>query len=96
MQVVALERGFFGSLYEPGDTFEVPDGSKASWFEKVEGGTSVPPEPTADIQEPMALSEMNGTPVVRIQDIEYAPKKRGRPRKPKEVISEEADENKEA
>jgi len=36
MKVIALKQGYFGKLREPGDKFEVPDGSKASWFEPVD------------------------------------------------------------
>lgn len=33
MEVIATKRGYHGKLREPGDTFSVPDGVKASWFE---------------------------------------------------------------
>ena len=39
MKVIATKVGFFGSLREVGDKFEVPDSEKASWFSPVE-----PPE----------------------------------------------------
>lgn len=32
MHVIATAKGFYGSIIEPGQTFEVPDGAKASWF----------------------------------------------------------------
>ena len=32
MQVIATKAGYFGKLRQAGDTFDVPDGSKASWF----------------------------------------------------------------
>ena len=32
MQVHAIRQGFYGSLREPGDEFEVPDGDTGSWF----------------------------------------------------------------
>lgn len=32
MKVIAKQRGFFGKLREPGDEFEVPDGTKCEWF----------------------------------------------------------------
>lgn len=32
MEVIAIKPGFFGKLRYPGDTFEVPAGSKATWF----------------------------------------------------------------
>lgn len=35
MKVKALENGFFGQYRATGDVFEVPDGSKATWFEPV-------------------------------------------------------------
>lgn len=32
MKVTATARGYFGSYREVGETFDVPDGAKASWF----------------------------------------------------------------
>ena len=36
MKVIATKFGYFGKLRQPGDEFEVPEGSKASWFQPVE------------------------------------------------------------
>jgi len=36
MKVKAVKPGFFGKLRDPGDEFEVPEGTKASWFAPVE------------------------------------------------------------
>lgn len=37
MRVIALETGFDNlAIREPGDIFEMPDGSSAPWFEPVE------------------------------------------------------------
>lgn len=33
MEVIATKVGYYGKLREPGDTFEVPEGATASWFE---------------------------------------------------------------
>lgn len=35
MEVIATKVGFYGRFREVGDKFEVPDGSKASWYEPV-------------------------------------------------------------
>ena len=35
MKVIATKHGYFGRLREPGDTFDVPNGEKATWFEPV-------------------------------------------------------------
>lgn len=35
MKVIATKLGYLGKLRQPGDEFEVPEGSKASWFEPV-------------------------------------------------------------
>ena len=35
MKVIATKLGYFGKLREPGDEFEVPDGTKGSWFQPV-------------------------------------------------------------
>lgn len=32
MLVRAIQTGFYNSLRQPDDEFEVPDGAKASWF----------------------------------------------------------------
>lgn len=32
MKVIAIAKGFRGKLYEPGETFDVPEGTKGSWF----------------------------------------------------------------
>lgn len=36
MEVIATKLGYFGKLRQPGDEFEVPDGTKGSWFQPVE------------------------------------------------------------
>ena len=36
MKVIATKQGYFGKLREPGDEFEVPEGTKGSWFQPVE------------------------------------------------------------
>ena len=35
MKVIATQAGYFGKLRQPGDEFDVPDGTKGSWFEPV-------------------------------------------------------------
>lgn len=42
MKVIALKRGFFGRLIEPGEEFEVPHGARGSWFAPAE--TKTPPK----------------------------------------------------
>lgn len=39
MKVIALKQGYFGKLRQLGDEFDVPEGSKASWFEPVKPKT---------------------------------------------------------
>jgi hypothetical protein len=36
MKVRATKRGLFGHIREIGDEFEVPEGTKGSWFEPVD------------------------------------------------------------
>lgn len=36
MKVIATKKGYFGKLREPGDELDVPEKSKATWFEPVE------------------------------------------------------------
>ena len=35
MKVIATKAGYFGKLRQPGDEFDVPDGTKGSWFHPV-------------------------------------------------------------
>lgn len=35
MKAIATAVGFAGRLLQPGDTFELADGSKGSWFKEV-------------------------------------------------------------
>lgn len=43
MKVIALKEGYFGKLRMPGDEFDAPEGSKASWFVPVQTAISAPP-----------------------------------------------------
>lgn len=36
VEVVATAKGYYGAIREPGDKFEVPQGTTGSWFELVE------------------------------------------------------------
>lgn len=36
MKVIATKQGYFGKLRAAGDEFEVPEGTKSSWFQPVE------------------------------------------------------------
>lgn len=36
MRVIATASGFFGSLRQPNDEFDVPEGTKGSWFKPVQ------------------------------------------------------------
>jgi hypothetical protein len=35
MKVTAIKQGYFGKLRAVGDEFEVPEGTKGSWFQPV-------------------------------------------------------------
>ena len=35
MQVIATAKGYYGALIQPGQTFDVPDKTKGSWFRPV-------------------------------------------------------------
>lgn len=60
MKVTALKAGFFGGvLREQGVTFEVPDGTKSTWFaatDTEQSKAAKPPKPKAE--QPKALSEL--------------------------------------
>jgi hypothetical protein len=51
MEVIALKQGYFGKLRAPDDKFDVPDGTKASWFRPVE------PKAKADKPKPAGKQE---------------------------------------
>lgn len=60
MRVVATAPGYFGALRVEGDEFEVPDGTKGSWFKPVAADVAKPskgkgkgtaPEPGPDDDE---------------------------------------------
>lgn len=50
MEVIATKPGYFGKLRQPDEKFEVPDGSKATWFApvKTEAVRGKKPPATAD------------------------------------------------
>lgn len=57
MKVKAIETGFFnGSLVEPGQEFEVPEGAKGKWF--VPTGEYKAPAKAKLKAQPQTLSEM--------------------------------------
>ena len=59
MKVVALKTGFFGgSLREPGAAFEVPDGTKSTWFVPVDGEQAKAAKTVKAKEQPKALSEL--------------------------------------
>lgn len=49
MKVIATKKGYFGKLREPGDVFDVPEKSKASWFEPVKADKPDKPEKSDDL-----------------------------------------------
>lgn len=60
MRVIATAIGYFGALRVEGDEFEVPDGTKGSWFKPVAADVAKPskgkgkgtaPEPGPDDDE---------------------------------------------
>ena len=44
MKVTATARGYYGKLREPGDVFDVPTGSKATWFVPHKASRAAKPE----------------------------------------------------
>lgn len=53
MKVTAIKPGYFGKLRQIGDEFDVPDGTKASWFAPAAAADQKPSEP-AKKQKPAA------------------------------------------
>lgn len=66
MKVKATQFGFFGgSRRRPGDEFEVPQGTKASWFAEVpvKGASAEPAEKKVSAKaKPIALSQIGKEP----------------------------------
>lgn len=46
MRVIATAKGYFDAVREPGDVFDVPEGTTGSWFEAAPSGDADSPEPT--------------------------------------------------
>lgn len=68
MKVKATQVGFFGGVRRrPGDEFEVPQGTKGSWFAEVpQKGASVEPaeKKVSAKAKPVALSQIGKEPAV--------------------------------
>lgn len=52
MRVVATAPGYFGALRVEGDEFEVPDGTKGSWFKPVAADVAKPSKGSGKGQAP--------------------------------------------
>ncbi len=69
MQVKALENGFHdGRRVRMGQTFEVPDGTKAKWFEPVDAAKPGK-KAAATAPNPVALSELGKAPKQTFNDV---------------------------
>ena len=53
MLVKATAKGYLGSLREKGDEFEVPDGTKGSWFKPVSTETVAEPAEPLKAAKPL-------------------------------------------
>lgn len=51
MKVIATKAGFFGKVRTTGEVFDVPNGTKGSWF-----------APHADLRQPAGDTETDGDP----------------------------------
>jgi hypothetical protein len=51
MKVIATKPGYFGKLRQPEDEFDVPEGTKASWFRPVDKGEK-PKQPNTKPTDP--------------------------------------------
>ena len=57
MEVIATALGFYGSLRQPGDKFEVPDTAKASWFKPVDPPADAKAGKSAKVQKADAKTD---------------------------------------
>lgn len=48
MKVIATAKGYYGFLRQPGDVFEVPNGTKGSWIEPYKETKAAPQKATKD------------------------------------------------
>jgi len=48
MKVIATKQGYFGKLRQPGDEFEVPKGTKGSWFSPADKPAEKPADKPAE------------------------------------------------
>lgn len=74
MKVVALYAGFHdGSLRQPGEEFDVADGTKSSWFGPADGvapkGGKGKGKQEPAKQEPIALSQMGAEPAKSMTEV---------------------------
>lgn len=72
MQVRAIETGFFGgSRIRPGQEFDVPEGTKASWFAPVAElkAADVAPKGKGKTKAPETLSELGKAPAAGPTDL---------------------------
>ena len=74
MQVKALSTGFFdGRRIRTGDTFEVPEGTKAKWFAPVGGAAekaaAAPKAGKGKKAEPTTLSQLGTEGAQNFQDV---------------------------
>ena len=60
MKVIATKQGYFGKLRDVGDEFEVPEGSKASWFQPVEQSLGAAQKLIQSIHKGKLSSDRNG------------------------------------
>lgn len=58
MEVIATKPGYFGKLRQPGDKFEVPGGSKATWFVPVEQKAEGKKQAAAKPKEPADAKDL--------------------------------------
>ncbi len=65
MKVVATQKGYFGGqVREPGDEFDAPEGSKASWFKPVPAAEPVEPVKKAGKGSKSASADDAGDDVI--------------------------------
>lgn len=71
MKVKALQPGFFGGArIREGQEFEVPEGTKGTWFLSVDEDVKAPAKAKAPVKtEPKSLSEIAKAPAVASADI---------------------------
>lgn len=64
MKVVATAKGYLGSIREPGDVFDVPEGTTGSWFDPVPVEPKAAEKPKGKGKAPEPKEAVEDEPII--------------------------------